>query len=67
MGGKSLCVTSQHNTSINVVPRHITLNNGDQGLTVLSTTNSSHTESITSNIKVIYLYLLYFYKLIIIY
>lgn len=67
MGGKSLCVTSQHNTSINVVPRHVTLNNGDQGLTVLSTTNSSHTESITSNIKVIYLYLLYFYKLIIIY
>ncbi|KAG6796717.1 BRCA2-interacting transcriptional repressor EMSY isoform X1 [Apis mellifera caucasica] len=51
MGGKSLCVTSQHNTSINVVPRHVTLNNGDQGLTVLSTTNSSHTESITSNIK----------------
>lgn len=67
MGGKSLCVTSQHNTSINVVPRHVTLNNRDQGLTVLSTTNSSHTESITSNIKVIYLYLLYFYKLIIIY
>lgn len=57
MGGKSLCVTSQHNTSINVVPRHVTLNNGDQGLTVLSTTNSSHTESITPNIKVITIFL----------
>ncbi|XP_043580555.1 BRCA2-interacting transcriptional repressor EMSY isoform X6 [Bombus pyrosoma] len=51
MGGKSLCVTSQHNAPINVVQRHVTLNNGDQGLTMLSTTNSSHTESITSNIK----------------
>ena len=51
MGGKNLCVTSQHNTSINVLPRHITLNNGDQAVTMLSTTNSSHTESVTSNIK----------------
>ncbi|XP_071865735.1 uncharacterized protein isoform X2 [Bombus fervidus] len=51
VGGKSLCVTSQHNAPINVVQRHVTLNNGDQGLTMLSTTNSSHTESITSNIK----------------
>ncbi|XP_017791446.1 PREDICTED: BRCA2-interacting transcriptional repressor EMSY [Habropoda laboriosa] len=51
MGGKSLCVTSQHNASISVLPRHITLNNGDQAVTMLSTTNSSHTESITSNIK----------------
>ncbi|XP_012249412.1 BRCA2-interacting transcriptional repressor EMSY isoform X2 [Bombus impatiens] len=51
MGGKSLCVTSQHNAPINVVQRHVTLNNGDQGLTMLSTTNSSHTESITSNVK----------------
>ncbi|XP_076665779.1 uncharacterized protein LOC143367639 isoform X2 [Andrena cerasifolii] len=51
MGGKNLCVTSQHNASINVLPRHITLNNGDQAVTMLSTTNSSHTESVTSNIK----------------
>ncbi|XP_076244916.1 uncharacterized protein LOC143185631 [Calliopsis andreniformis] len=51
MGGKNLCVTSQHNASINVLPRHITLNNGDQAVTVLTTTNSSHTESVTSNIK----------------
>ncbi|XP_026672761.1 BRCA2-interacting transcriptional repressor EMSY [Ceratina calcarata] len=51
MGGKSLCVTSQHNAAISVVPRHITLNNGDQAVTMISTTNSSHTESITSNIK----------------
>ncbi|CAK9813361.1 BRCA2-interacting transcriptional repressor EMSY [Anthophora plagiata] len=51
MGGKSLCVTSQHNASISVLPRHITLNNGDQAVTMLSTTNSSHTESIASNIK----------------
>ncbi|CAL7949343.1 unnamed protein product [Xylocopa violacea] len=51
MGGKSLCVTSQNNTSINVLPRNVTLNNGDQAVTMLSTTNSSHTESITSNIK----------------
>ncbi|KAF3419781.1 hypothetical protein E2986_07869 [Frieseomelitta varia] len=47
MGGKSLCVTNQQN----VVPRRVTLNNGDQGLTVLSTTNSPRTEAITSNIK----------------
>ncbi|KAK1138152.1 hypothetical protein K0M31_002633 [Melipona bicolor] len=47
MGGKSLCVANQQN----VVPRHVALNNGDQGLTVLSTTNSSRTESVTSNIK----------------
>lgn len=59
MGGKSLCVTSQHNAPINVVQRHVTLNNGDQGLTMLSTTNSSHTESITSNIKVIITYFCY--------
>ncbi|XP_012163101.1 BRCA2-interacting transcriptional repressor EMSY isoform X4 [Bombus terrestris] len=51
MGGKSLCVTSQHNAPINMVQRHVTLNNGDQGLTMLSTTNSSHTESITPNVK----------------
>ncbi|XP_076549389.1 uncharacterized protein LOC117606175 isoform X2 [Osmia lignaria lignaria] len=51
MGGKSLCVTNQHNASISVLPRHITLNNGDQAVTMLSTTNSSHTESVTSNIK----------------
>lgn len=52
MGGKNLCVTSQHNASINVLPRHITLNNGDQAVTMLSTTNSSHTEPITPSIKV---------------
>ncbi|XP_076182287.1 uncharacterized protein LOC143154238 isoform X2 [Ptiloglossa arizonensis] len=51
MGGKNLCVTSQHNASINVLPRHITLNNGDQAVTMLSTTNSSHTEPITPSIK----------------
>ncbi|XP_012137015.2 uncharacterized protein LOC100874885 isoform X2 [Megachile rotundata] len=51
MGAKGLCVTSQHNASISVLPRHITLNNGDQAVTMLSTTNSSHTESVTSNIK----------------
>ncbi|XP_050574597.1 BRCA2-interacting transcriptional repressor EMSY isoform X4 [Bombus affinis] len=51
MGGKSLCVASQHNAPINMVQRHVTLNNGDQGLTMLSTTNSSHTESITPNVK----------------
>lgn len=64
MGGKSLCVTSQHNAPINMVQRHVTLNNGDQGLTMLSTTNSSHTESITPNVKVIitYFYYLQLYK-----
>ncbi|KZC04071.1 PREDICTED: BRCA2-interacting transcriptional repressor EMSY [Dufourea novaeangliae] len=51
VGGKNLCVTSQHNASINVLPRHITLNNGDQAVTMLSATNSSQTESVTSNIK----------------
>nr|XP_031828977.1 BRCA2-interacting transcriptional repressor EMSY isoform X2 [Nomia melanderi] len=51
MGGKNLCVTNQHNASINVLPRHITLNNGDQSVTMLSTTNSSQTESIAPNAK----------------
>ncbi|KAG7209384.1 hypothetical protein KM043_015481 [Ampulex compressa] len=52
MGGKNLCVTSQHGTSaINVLPHHIALNNGDQAVTLLSNSNSSHTESLKSNIK----------------
>lgn len=59
MGGKNLCVTNQHNASINVLPRHITLNNGDQSVTMLSTTNSSQPESIASNAKVITVCCLY--------
>ncbi|XP_043257641.1 BRCA2-interacting transcriptional repressor EMSY [Colletes gigas] len=51
MGGKNLRVTSQHSASINVLPHHVTLNNGDQAVTMLSSTNSSHTEPVTSNVK----------------
>ncbi|XP_025271086.1 BRCA2-interacting transcriptional repressor EMSY isoform X1 [Camponotus floridanus] len=43
MGGKNLCVTSQHNNanSISVQSHHISLNNGDQTKTVLPIINSS--------------------------
>ncbi|XP_033339658.2 uncharacterized protein LOC117228094 isoform X2 [Megalopta genalis] len=51
VGGKNLCVTNQHSASINVLPRHITLNNGDQSVTMLSTTNLPQTEPIISNTK----------------
>lgn len=53
MGGKNLCVTSQHNAnSINVQPHHISLNNGDQTKTMLPITNSSqNAESVKTNIK----------------
>lgn len=56
MGGKNLCVTSQHNAnSINVQPHHISLNNGDQTKTMLPTANSpQNAEFIKTNIKVIY-------------
>ncbi|XP_050445569.1 BRCA2-interacting transcriptional repressor EMSY isoform X2 [Cataglyphis hispanica] len=42
MGGKNLCVTSQHNNanSISVQSHHISLNNGDQTKTMLSNVNS---------------------------
>ncbi|XP_011630268.1 BRCA2-interacting transcriptional repressor EMSY isoform X1 [Pogonomyrmex barbatus] len=53
MGGKNLCVTSQHNAnSINVQPHHISLNNGDQIKTILPTANSpQNIESVKTNIK----------------
>ncbi|XP_011863521.1 PREDICTED: protein EMSY isoform X2 [Vollenhovia emeryi] len=53
MGGKNLCVASQHNAnSINVQPHHISLNNGDQTKTMLPTANSpQNAEYIKSNIK----------------
>ncbi|KAL0129134.1 hypothetical protein PUN28_004076 [Cardiocondyla obscurior] len=53
MGGKNLCVTSQHNAnSINVQPHHISLNNGDQTKTMLPTSNSSqNAEYIKTNMK----------------
>ncbi|XP_077259047.1 uncharacterized protein LOC143895618 isoform X2 [Temnothorax americanus] len=53
MGGKNLCVTSQHNAnSINVQPHHISLNNGDKTKTMLPTANSpQNTEFIKTNIK----------------
>ncbi|XP_076645710.1 uncharacterized protein LOC143355089 [Halictus rubicundus] len=51
VGGKNLSVTNQHNASINVLPRHITLNNGDQSVTMLSTTSLPQTEPVTSNTK----------------
>ncbi|XP_072752018.1 uncharacterized protein [Anoplolepis gracilipes] len=42
MGGKNLCVASQHNNanSISVQSHHISLNNGDQTKTMLPTVNS---------------------------
>ncbi|XP_029678126.1 BRCA2-interacting transcriptional repressor EMSY isoform X5 [Formica exsecta] len=42
MGGKNLCVTSQHNNanSISVQSHHISLNNGDQTKTMLPNVNS---------------------------
>ncbi|XP_076289362.1 uncharacterized protein LOC143213417 [Lasioglossum baleicum] len=51
VGGKNLAVTNQHNASINVLPRHITLNNGDPPITMLSTTSLPQTEPVTSNTK----------------
>ncbi|XP_012225893.1 BRCA2-interacting transcriptional repressor EMSY [Linepithema humile] len=51
IGGKNLCVTSQHNTnSISVQPHHISLNNGDQTKTALPTANSpQNAESVKTN------------------
>ncbi|XP_012522115.1 BRCA2-interacting transcriptional repressor EMSY [Monomorium pharaonis] len=53
MGGKNLCVTSQHNAnSINVQSHHISLNNGDQAKTMLPIASlPQNVESVKTNIK----------------
>lgn len=52
MGGKNLCVTSQHNaSSVSVLPHHISLN-GDQTTTTLPIANPPNAESVKTNVKV---------------
>ena len=68
MGGKNLCVTSQHNNmnSISVQPHHVSLNNGDQTKTTLSTANSQqNAESSITNINVSYILSFYHYYIFI--
>ncbi|XP_032666247.1 BRCA2-interacting transcriptional repressor EMSY isoform X1 [Odontomachus brunneus] len=51
MGGKNLCVASQHNaSSVSVLPHHVSLN-GDQTTTTLPTANPPNAESVKTNIK----------------
>lgn len=52
MGGKNLCVASQHNVnSVSVLPHHVSLN-GDQTTPTLPTANPPNAESVKASIKV---------------
>ncbi|XP_014471224.1 PREDICTED: protein EMSY isoform X2 [Dinoponera quadriceps] len=52
MGGKNLCVTSQHNaSSVNVLPHHVSLNGDQTPTTTLPAVNPPNADSVKTNIK----------------